>query len=172
MKNIRLKEIMKPIKLLILILFSFILSCGTSSKQAAEYNDFVVETHTELGLYIDSLMIALNHQDSIIIRKYYDKLLAQSLQSIRDVEQNGVLKSDTSYFESVLSLFQAYNTIVKFEIDTLVYLQSLPPEVYTLERFRRTKSLNDSVKSRILQNFEVFSLEQEKFSKKYQLDLK
>jgi hypothetical protein len=163
---------MKQKILFISLIIITLVSCGTDSKKAGKYNDTIVAAHVELATKLDSLMSAVNSQDSAKIVQNYAALLDLTKNAENSIINEGVLEDDSVYYQSALILFTNYKKLFQFELDTLVQLQSLPATEYSIEDYRHSKKIEDKIRLKITENIKQFEKEQEIFAKKFQLELK
>ncbi len=159
-------------QLVLIFLLFFQFSCGVSSREAADYNMLIVQNHREVANALDSLIWSINKGDSAVLALAYQNYLKVSNNSLETINLASELKIDSAFETASKNLFVFYKRLAKFELKKYVELNISPNQEISIEQFKQSRQISDSIKSTVNYHYKQFIEEQKKFTNKFDLQLK
>lgn len=146
-------------------------SCMNKAKEAAEYNDHIIDYQDQIILAFDRLDSVL--KDSLAEEQQIDYTFIKLQETVKHgllvIDSIGPFKRDPIYQKATRDLFATYDQIVEDDYRKFIQFLTLPDSLYTQQHQDSAVMLRD----RIRENFDLatnkFIVAQEMFGKKYNI---
>jgi hypothetical protein len=147
------------------------LGCSPTPEQASKYNNALIKEQRAVVSKMDELIASFNTYNSQRMHQAYNALLNQINQSIAHVSKMQGFDGSTAFRDSTLSLLRFYKAITTTELRTVMELLSKPEDKYTASDAKRVAELMSDLSQKVAAENQRYRQFQEKFAKKYKLNL-
>jgi hypothetical protein len=162
---------MKKTLLLSLIVMTILVACGPTPKQAAEYNDKIMDIQFNIVQSIDKLNETYQFYIPTEMDAAWNKSLEVITKGIETVTAMEKFDGKTEYKDAALEFFKAYKGIIETEHKEMVNIYKIPDENFTEQHLAQWDKLFEQADSKMEVATEKFGKIQDEFAKKYKLDL-
>ncbi len=159
------------IKLTVIALGLFFGSCGPAPKEAAEYNDKIVNIQSQIMLQMDSLEAAM--------ATYEAKDIEKSLNSVKIVVEKGIKSAEelkdfdgkTEFKESAVSYFKTIQSVLDSEFVAIHQVILVPDSMYGPKEEDVFNKMKESYEKRLSESLQKFIETQQDFAKTYNVEI-
>lgn len=161
---------MKSLFTTLLFLVAFATNAQKSFKTAIEYNDFIVDQQTEIGMKIldfnKVVSTTINYDTLMMALKEIDRTIDKSIKNLKGLTP---FEKETEMKTAALNLFQFYKRIMGNEYKEMIKI--LSKGTYTDEDNTRMAEILDKVVKDENAFDETYQNAQKKFASKYGFSL-
>ncbi len=153
----------------IILIITFIISCGPSPKEASKYNDKLSAYHNQVVYQLDILEESFKSFDTLLIRTELEKTKEITSLNYKKLLKKGYLKGDSSLFKADSTYYRICFDILNNEYEKMYYLYALPDEKYGKDGESSFKNLQAEKDRKFTEAYEHFFDVQEEFRQRYNL---
>jgi hypothetical protein len=155
----------------VLILVFFFGSCGPSPKEAAEYNDKIVNTQAQIMMKMDSLDAAMATYEPKDIESSIKSAKIAVDEGIKTIDGLNDFNGESVFKEAAVKYFKTIKSVLDSEFVAINQVIMVPDSMYGPKEEDVFNKMKESYEKRLSESLLEFVSVQQDFAKSYNVEI-